>query len=176
MRYWLFFPILVILFLLIIFWLFLWGGDNKQGSDYILLDRKPFSFSPQSLYDSEFFYDASIFTGRVSIVNFFASWCVPCIAEHGSLASLSRDGRFQVVGLNWKDKRASAISFLEEHGNVYDIVGYDFNGRTAIDWGLRGVPETFILDGDGVIRYHYVGAILSADTLAEIFFIAGSLL
>ena len=172
-RFWLFIPISLLLVLLVGFWLSLERGDKN---DFALLDRSPFSFSVSSLEDSSVEYDMGVFSGKVSIVNFFASWCVPCVAEHPAISALARDGRFQMVGVNWKDERESAFAFLSEHGNPYDFVAYDFSGRTGIDWGLRGIPETYILDGDGVIRYHYVGAILDAAILAEIISVAESLL
>lgn len=95
--------------------------------------------------------------GKVSVVNVFASWCAPCRQEHPLLEELAlRDG-FQMVGINYKDKAENARRFLGSLGNPYELVGADDNGRTAIDWGVYGVPETFIVDAEGTIRYKFIG-------------------
>ena len=91
--------------------------------------------------------------GAVSVVNVWASWCVPCRDEHPFVEKLSEDTRFKVYGLNYKDKAENARRFLGRYGNPYDAVGTDEKGRVGIDWGVYGVPETFIVDADGVIRY-----------------------
>lgn len=94
--------------------------------------------------------------GEVTVVNVFASWCVPCRAEHKYLIDLARDNRFQIAGLNYKDTNAKAQRFLGELGNPYDRVGFD-SGRAGIEWGVYGVPETFIVDKKGQIRYKFIG-------------------
>ncbi|MTI18397.1 DsbE family thiol:disulfide interchange protein [Rhodobacteraceae bacterium RKSG542] len=94
--------------------------------------------------------------GKVSIVNIFASWCGPCRAEHEYIMDLSKDDRVQMVGLNYKDKAPNAIRFLQELGNPYDRVGAD-TGRIGIEWGVYGVPETFIVGKDGNIKFKFVG-------------------
>ncbi len=95
--------------------------------------------------------------GKVSIVNIFASWCVPCRDEHPFLMELARDRRIQMLGINYKDKPANARDFLEGFGNPYLRVGADDTGRAAIEWGVYGVPETFIVDAEGTIRYKFIG-------------------
>jgi cytochrome c biogenesis protein CcmG/thiol:disulfide interchange protein DsbE len=95
--------------------------------------------------------------GSVTLVNVWASWCGPCRAEHPILAALAEDGRFRVVGINYKDQPQNARRFLGALGNPYSAVGVDANGRAAIDWGVYGVPETFLVGADGVIRYKVVG-------------------
>ena len=101
--------------------------------------------------------------GQVSVVNVFASWCVPCKAEHPLLMRLREDGAAALYGLNYKDERADAVTWLDRLGGPYDRIGADRDGRVAIDWGVYGVPETFILDGEGRIRYKHVGPITPAD-------------
>lgn len=97
--------------------------------------------------------------GRISVVNVFASWCVPCRAEHPLINRLAAMGIADVYGLNYKDKPDDAIRWLNELGDSYTAVGADFSGRTGIDWGVYGVPETYIVDGTGTIRYRHVGPI-----------------
>lgn len=97
------------------------------------------------------------FVGNVTVVNIWASWCGPCRQEHPVLMDLARDNRFVVAGLNYKDDPANAKGFLAELGDPYRVIGTDGNGRTAIDWGVYGVPETFLVDREGIIRFKHVG-------------------
>ncbi len=99
--------------------------------------------------------------GQVTVVNVFASWCAPCRAEHRFLMDLAEDNRYEVAGLNYKDTEVQATRFLEELGNPYDRVGFD-TGRAGIEWGVYGVPETFIVDEEGQIRYKFVGPLSEA--------------
>jgi cytochrome c biogenesis protein CcmG/thiol:disulfide interchange protein DsbE len=102
--------------------------------------------------------------GRTTIVNIWASWCAPCRQEHPALMDLAREGGARVVGINYKDNPENARRFLGALGNPFAAVGVDPNGRTAIDWGVYGVPETFIVGPDGTIRYKHVGP-LTPETL-----------
>lgn len=92
------------------------------------------------------------------LVNFWASWCVPCIIEHPQLMRLSRDG-VPVFGINYKDKPEDAAAFLQRRGNPYLRLGRDAPGRVAIDWGLYGVPETYLIDRHGILRWRYAGPV-----------------
>jgi cytochrome c biogenesis protein CcmG/thiol:disulfide interchange protein DsbE len=98
-------------------------------------------------------------TGEVTLVNVFASWCVPCKAEHPILVALAEREGVELVGINYKDEPANAARFLEELGNPYTRIGADPEGRISLDWGLTGVPETFVVDAEGKIRYRHVGPI-----------------
>lgn len=100
--------------------------------------------------------------GHVSVVNIFASWCAPCRQEHPVLMSLARNERLkaagvELYGLSYKDEAANALSFLQGDGNPFQRVGVDPAGRTAIDFGVYGVPETFVIKGDGTIVYKFIG-------------------
>ncbi len=97
------------------------------------------------------------FSGRVTLVNVWGSWCLPCRQEHPLLMQLATDKRVVIAGLNYKDKPENARRFLGDLGNPYDAIGVDQNGRAAIDWGVYGVPETFLVGPDGTIRYKHVG-------------------
>jgi cytochrome c biogenesis protein CcmG, thiol:disulfide interchange protein DsbE len=97
--------------------------------------------------------------GQVTIVNVFASWCGPCRVEHPQIAALAEDARIRVVGINYKDQPANALRFLDELGNPYAAIGLDDRGRAAIDWGVYGVPETFVVDRAGIIRFKFIGPV-----------------
>jgi cytochrome c biogenesis protein CcmG/thiol:disulfide interchange protein DsbE len=96
-------------------------------------------------------------TGRVSVVNFWASWCAPCVEEHPLLVQLATSRDVNLYGINYKDQAANARRFLGRYGNPFTAVGVDGNGRAAIEWGVYGMPETFVIDGRGVIAYKHVG-------------------
>lgn len=100
--------------------------------------------------------DAAI-SGKLTLVNVFASWCVPCREEHPILLELSKDPRITVVGINYKDRNDNALRFLGELGNPYKAIGVDPNGKAAIDWGVYGIPETYLVGTDGKILYKRVG-------------------
>ena len=102
--------------------------------------------------------DAAI-KNKLTLVNVFASWCVPCRQEHPMLKELAKDERLNVVGINYKDKSDNAIRFLGELGNPYAAIGIDPNGKAAIDWGVYGIPETYLVDQAGTIVYKKVGPI-----------------
>ena len=97
------------------------------------------------------------------VVNVFASWCVPCRAEHAVLTRMvERDG-VRLFGINYKDKPEDARAWLESLGNPYERIGSDLNGRAGIEWGISGVPETFIVAGEGTVLYRYVGPVVGAE-------------
>jgi cytochrome c biogenesis protein CcmG, thiol:disulfide interchange protein DsbE len=110
------------------------------------------------LGDGEPFTDETLRRDGVKLVNYWASWCAPCRVEHPILMELAAEG-IPVYGVNYKDDPANAMAFLAELGNPYEAMGADPNGRTAIDWGLYGVPETFVIDGDGVVRLRFAGPV-----------------
>jgi len=97
--------------------------------------------------------------GEVSIVNVFASWCVACREEHPILMGIKEKGLVPLHGINYKDKPDDARAWLDEMGDPYTRIGADISGRVAIDWGVYGVPETFVIDRDGRIAYKQIGAV-----------------
>lgn len=107
------------------------------------------------------------FAGAVTLVNVWASWCVPCHDEVPLLEQLSKDKRIQLAGINYKDSPDNARRFLNRYGNPFAATGRDDNGRASIDWGVYGVPETFLVGRDGRIAYKLVGPI-TADNLARV--------
>ena len=105
------------------------------------------------------------FGGKVTLVNVFASWCAPCRVEHPYLMQLAETPGLRMVGLNYNDRVPAARAFLDELGNPYDAIGIDPDGRRVIEWGVYGVPETYVVGPDGVIRAKHVGP-LTRDVLA----------
>lgn len=110
--------------------------------------------------------DSAAFQGNVTLVNVFASWCVPCRDEHPLLVEFAKDRPFRLVGLNYKDKPENARALLAELGNPYAQVGADPRGREGIEWGVYGVPETFLVGRDGTILFKQVGP-LTPESLAK---------
>jgi cytochrome c biogenesis protein CcmG/thiol:disulfide interchange protein DsbE len=103
--------------------------------------------------------DPADFKGNVSVINVWASWCIPCHDEAPLLTELAKDKRIQLVSINYKDSPENARRFLNRYGNPFAAVGVDGNGRAAIEWGVYGVPETFIVGRDGKIAYKLVGPV-----------------
>ncbi|MCY4335865.1 MAG: DsbE family thiol:disulfide interchange protein [Litoreibacter sp.] len=96
----------------------------------------------------------------LTLVNVFASWCGPCRAEHPILTRMVEEQNLRVVAINYKDKPEDAVEWLDELGNPYERIGYDYTGRGGIEWGVTGVPETFIVNDDGVVVHRFAGPIV----------------
>lgn len=103
--------------------------------------------------------DPAAFKGEVTVVNVWASWCVPCHDEAPLFLKLAQDKRFRIVGINYKDAQDNARRFLGRYGNPFSAVGVDSNGRASIEWGVYGVPETFVVGRDGNIAYKLIGPV-----------------
>lgn len=103
--------------------------------------------------------DPAAFAGQVSVVNVWASWCVPCHDEAPLLLQLAQDKRIRMIGINYKDAQDNARRFLGRYGNPFGAVGADSNGRASIEWGVYGVPETFVVGRDGTIVHKLIGPI-----------------
>lgn len=143
---------------------FLWGltpGRNPRIVPSVLIDKSvpDFEAGPVKGLEVPGLAAGDLKAGRVSLVNFFASWCVPCRAEHPLLMDLAEDGEIAIFGLNYKNKPEKARAWLARLGNPYARIGADESGRIGIDWGISGVPETFVIDGEGRIRYRHWGPI-----------------
>jgi len=104
--------------------------------------------------------------GRVWILNVWASWCPPCLVEHPVVTRVAAAGIAPVIGLNYKDAREEALPWLERNGNPYQLIVFDRDGRIGIDYGVYGVPETYVIDRQGVIRFKHIGP-LSAEVVQQ---------
>lgn len=137
---------------------FYWGLQNKDDSLPSALIGQPvpeFSLPPIAGRDDGL--ASSDLRGKVSIVNFWASWCVPCRVEMPLLVDLARTGTVAIYGINYKDDAEAARGLLQDLGDPYARIGADTTGRVAIDWGVYGLPETFVIDAKGRIAYKHVG-------------------
>lgn len=123
------------------------------GTQAPTLDLKPLEGSQRPALTSE------AIRGKLTLVNVFASWCVPCRQEHPLLTEIAKDPAVNVVGINYKDKPENALRFLGELGNPFAAIGIDPNGKAAIDWGVYGIPETYLVDADGTILFKKIGPI-----------------
>lgn len=110
------------------------------------------------------FSSADLAKGKVSVVNYWASWCQPCVEEHPFLEQLKEQAGIDLYGVNYKDQTDAARRYIGRYGNPYSAIGTDLSGRAAIDWGVYGTPETFVVNGKGEVVYKHVGPI-SAESL-----------
>ena len=157
-------PLIAFAGLAALFWLRLGNGDPSRIPSALIGHPAPQTSLPPLtglLSDGTQVpgLDPAIFKGKVSVGNVWASWCVPCHDEAPLLSGLAKDQRLQLVGINYKDAPDNARRFLGRYGNPFGVVGVDANGRAAIEWGVYGVPETFVVGREGTIVYKLVGPI-----------------
>ncbi|MBV9563067.1 MAG: DsbE family thiol:disulfide interchange protein [Bradyrhizobium sp.] len=157
-------PLIVFAGLAALFWFRLGNGDPSRIPSALIGHPAPQTPLPplQGLVNEGApvpGLDPAAFKGKVSIVNVWASWCIPCHDEAPLLTALGKDKRLQLIGINYKDAPDNARRFLGRYGNPFGVVGVDGNGRAAIEWGVYGVPETFVVGKDGVIAYKLVGPV-----------------
>jgi len=152
-------PSLFFLFFLIIFFYLLIIDRNPSELPSNLLDKNVPKFETESLLKDEKFISSKEFGNEILLVNFFATWCKPCRDEHIYIKRFSNEKEIKVIGINYKDNPKKAIQWLKELGNPYTDVAVDKSGRIAIDWGVYGIPETFIVNSKGIIKYRHVGPV-----------------
>jgi cytochrome c biogenesis protein CcmG/thiol:disulfide interchange protein DsbE len=133
-----------------------------------LIDRPAPDFALPGLYETANGLSRNDLEGRVTLVNFFASWCAPCREEHAELMALGRLPGVKLDGIAYKDKPEDTRRFLERLGDPFAHIGVDSSGTTAIDFGVYGVPETYVVDGTGHIRLRHVGPLTAEDVKSEI--------
>ena len=124
-----------------------------------LLNKNVPKFSSESLLSEEVFFSSKKINNQKTIVNFFATWCKPCRDEHNYIKLFSKNKNINVIGINYKDSEEKAVKWLKELGNPYSSIAIDKNGKIAIDWGVYGIPETFLINSKGIIKYRHVGPV-----------------
>jgi cytochrome c biogenesis protein CcmG/thiol:disulfide interchange protein DsbE len=162
-------PFLVFAVLAGLFWYALHTGDPSRLPSALIGKKVPeFTLAPldglkgEDDAEMQSFTTQDLATGEPTIVNVFASWCVPCLEEHPVLMALAKEKGVRLYGINYKDDPASARRFLGRYGNPFSRVGADRSGRVAIDFGVYGVPETYVISGDGKIAFRHVGPLTEA--------------
>ena len=153
------FPFIAFLFVLLVFFYLLVIERDPSELPSVLIDKKVPIFETEYLLNKKKFISKNEFDSEITLVNFFATWCGPCREEHVYLQRLSDEKGLKIIGVNYKDNPNKAIKWLEELGNPYSDVIVDSKGHIGIDWGVYGIPETFIVDSKGIIKYRLVGSI-----------------
>jgi cytochrome c biogenesis protein CcmG/thiol:disulfide interchange protein DsbE len=137
-----------------------WGKGGELPSTFIGQPAPP--VPAEGLPGLPRLTDADLRTGELTVVNFWASWCPPCRAEHPTLTALAAEG-VRVAGINFRDSTDQAMAYLAEEGDPFFAAGFDPRGRTSIDWGVTAPPETFIVDGDGTVLFRFAGPLVGSD-------------
>jgi cytochrome c biogenesis protein CcmG, thiol:disulfide interchange protein DsbE len=145
------------LFMVMVAFLAIGLGRDPRAVPSPLIDKSAPSFQLAQLHQPTKTFSTQEMRGKVWLLNVWASWCISCREEHPLLLELERSGSVPLYGLNWKDKRDDALSWLNELGDPYILSAADLDGRVAIDYGVYGAPETYLIDRDGVIRFKHVG-------------------
>lgn len=148
-------PALVLAALIGFFWRGLYLNPRILPSP--LIGKPVPQFSLPRLRDPQQTFTQQEFAGQVALLNVWASWCAACRDEHETLLTLARENVVPIYGLDYKDDRQSALAWLKREGDPYRAVAFDARGDVAINWGVYGAPETFLIDRHGVIRYKYIG-------------------
>jgi cytochrome c biogenesis protein CcmG, thiol:disulfide interchange protein DsbE len=153
-----FLPFVTFIALAGIFWSQLESGKDPSVLPSALIGTQAPKFDMPPLEGSERpALTDSITKGKLTLVNVWASWCIPCREEAPAILAIANDKRLNVVGINYKDKPGNALRFLGELGNPFAAIGVDPNGKAAIDWGVYGIPESYLVDASGKIVYKKVG-------------------
>ena len=152
-------PSVVFFLILSIFFYLLIIDRNPSEIPSNLLNKNVPIFEAESLFKDKKFISSNEFKDEIILVNFFATWCKPCRDEHKYIKLFSNEKKIRVIGINYKDNTDKTIKWLKNLGNPYSDIPVDKNGRIAIEWGVYGIPETFIVNSKGIIKYRHVGAI-----------------
>lgn len=139
----------------------MWQGNSSDLPSTFIGEQAP-GVPLEAVEGTRRLMDGDLATGEVTLVNFWASWCPPCRAEHPTLLDLAAQG-YRVAGINFRDTQDQALPYLEDEGNPFFATGFDPRGRVAINWGVTAPPETFIIDGDGTVLFRFVGPLVGSD-------------
>lgn len=137
------------------------AGHAPDAIPSVMIDQPAPEFVLPSLMEGKPNVTSSMFAGHVTFLSIFASWCVPCLQEHPLLEQLKMQG-VTLIGINYKDDPQYARQWLAQHGNPYDMVGMDREGKVAMEFGVYGVPESYVIDAQGKIRWKYTGPLTQA--------------
>lgn len=154
-----FLPIVIFLLLGVGLYFGLSGNPNRVPSMLVGKSAGTFVLQPIEGVATPLFTPHNLSQGKVTLVNVWASWCEPCRAEMPLLGELAKQPDLVIAGLNYQDKTGQARAFLNNFGNPFALLGADPDGRAVFHWGVYGVPETFVVDGTGIVRFRYVGEI-----------------
>ena len=151
--------IIVISLIFISFFYLLITERNPSEIRSNLINKDIPSFQSKSLFKNKKFISNDEFGNEIVLVNFFATWCKPCLDEHEFIKGFSNKKKIKIIGINYKDNPKKTIKWLKKLGNPYSNIPLDKNGRIAIEWGVYGIPETFLINSKGFIKYRHVGPI-----------------
>ena len=157
-----------VIFMIVAIFLFVGLGLNPHEVPSPLVGKPAPAFSLPQLHEPEKQFSLQDMKGKVWLFNVWASWCTACEYEHPLFMELSRRNLVPLYGMDYKDKREDGMAWLQQHGNPYTLVVSDAEGRVGIDYGVYGVPETYLIDKQGVIRYKHIGAVTERDLSEKI--------
>ena len=152
-------PSIIFFLILSIFFYLLIIDRNPSEIPSNLLNKNVPIFEAESLFKDKKFISSNEFKDEIVLVNFFATWCKPCRDEHVYIKRFTNEREIKVIGINYKDNTEKTIKWLKDLGNPYKNILIDKNGKIAIDWGVYGIPETFIINSNGIIKYRHIGPI-----------------
>ena len=152
-------PLGLFLLILLTFAYLLVIDRNPQAIPSNLINKKIPNFEANSLFKEEKFIFSQELKSEIVLINFFATWCKPCRDEHSYIKKFSEQKKIRVIGINYKDNPEKTIKWLNDLGNPYSDVLLDKKGQIAIDWGVYGIPETFVVNSNGIIKYRQAGPI-----------------
>ncbi len=149
---------------------FLWKGLSLKPREVPspFINKAAPAFKLSQLHDFQLSFSPEEMRGKVWLLNVWASWCVACLAEHPLLMEFARRGDVPLYGLNYKDVPKDAKQWLQQHGNPYKLSVVDYDGRVGIDYGVYGVPETFVIDKQGIIRHKVIGPVTRQSLVEDV--------
>ena len=152
-------PSFIFILVLSVFFYLLIENKNPSEIPSNLINKKVPIFEANFLLKNEKFLSSKEFGKEIILVNFFATWCKPCRDEHNFIKRFSKEKGIRIIGINYKDNSEKTVNWLNKLGNPYSDILLDKKGRLAIEWGVYGIPETFIINSSGVVKYRNAGAI-----------------
>jgi cytochrome c biogenesis protein CcmG, thiol:disulfide interchange protein DsbE len=157
-------PLLMVVILAGFFGWSLLAGRDPASIGSVMVGRPAPRLAAPALREGEPALDAELLkSGKPVLINFFASWCAPCLAEHPLFMRLATREKATIIGIAWKNKPDDARAWLKRLGDPFKYAGTDLDGRMSLDWGLSGVPETYLIDAQGIVRLHFRGPITERD-------------